>query len=454
MAVPSSKASAANDSRTPQAENDRTLFRVLRRGATGAFLVQVGGAGLGLVVHVMLARLMGADEYGVYTLALTWLGVLTVVGLLGQSSAVLRFVPGYVHRAQWGELRGLRRRMSAAVFSATLCISLCGAVLCYFLRWRIGDELALTLLVGFVLLPVLTQLQLSGAMHRALKRAVSAGAFNNLARPLLLLCLVLVFAVALGHQLDAPIAMAATAVGALGALALSEGFLRRAWPRQSRKAGPRYETRAWFRLGGHLFFLAAIGIVLNRVDVLVLGGLAGAKEVGPYYAAVQLAAIALYGLNSVNTILAPLIAERYAANDHAALKKLVHRAAWLTFAVTAAVSVATAIAGPWILDLFGPGFRGAYVPLLIVLGAQCVNAAAGPVGFLMTMTRFERPALWIFGSGAALNISLSVAIIPFLGIIGAAVATATATITWNVVAFLFVRKRLGVNPTILPLLAS
>lgn len=424
---------------------------VLYRGAFGALLVQVGGAGLGMVVHIVLARNLGVDQYGVYTLALSWVSVFAVLGLLGQNSSVLRFVPSYIHHGQWGELRGLRTRASLIVFVASGAIALTGILIVYWIRVRLGETMELTLFASFLLLPMFIQLQMNGAFLQGLKRATSSGAFNSLLRPVIFLILVMTFTLVIRGRFDAPIAMLASVIAVLLALGCSEGFLRRVWPVEAKRATPAYKTRAWLRLGRQLFFLAVIGIVLNRVDVLVLGGFAGAKAVGPYYAAVQLATIALYGLNAVNTILAPMIAEHYAAGDHATLRRLVHRAAWLTFIVTAIVSLATAIAGRWVLELFGAGFAVAYVPLLIILGGQCVNAATGPVGFLMTMTRFEAQAPWIFGGGAALNLLLSVLLIPPWGIFGAAIATAAATIAWNLIALAFVRRRLGVNPTVLPL---
>jgi O-antigen/teichoic acid export membrane protein len=50
-----------------------------------------------------------------------------------------------------------------------------------------------------------------------------------------------------------------------------------------------------------------------------------------------------------------------------------------------------------------------------------------------------------------LNVLLSLALIPPFGLIGAAIATAFSTIAWNLAALVFVRRKLGVNPTILPM---
>lgn len=428
------------------------VLRLLRRGASGALLVQVGGAGFSLIVNVLLARLAGKAEYGIYTFALSWISVLSVLALLGQSSSVVRFVPTYMHRQEWGTLRGLRRGTSLLVLAASGVIMLVGAGGVLMLRDRLGDSLVRTLLIGFLLLPVVTQLGLNGAFFRGFKRAVSSGAYNNLVRPVFLITLVLVLALPIGLRLTAPDIMAVSAVAALITLACSEWRLTHAWPDAAKQVLPGYDVPAWLKLGRRLFFLAAIGIVSDRVDVLILGALAGAEVVGPYYAAARLAALALYGLTAVNTILAPMIAESYVANDHAQLAKLAHHAAKLTFVVTVVVALALAVAGYWVLGLFGKGFpESAYVPLLIILGGQCISAAAGPVGFLMTMTRYEREASWFLGASALLNVLLSVALIPAFGLIGAAIASAASTIAWNLSALVFVRARLDVNPTVLPL---
>jgi O-antigen/teichoic acid export membrane protein len=426
--------------------------RLLRRGASGALLVQVGGAGFSLVVNVLLARLVGKSQYGIYAYAMSWVSVLGVLALLGQSSSVVRLVPVYLHRKEWGTLRGLRRGASAIVLGGSIAVMLAGAALVFVLRGRMGSATLQTMLAAFLLLPLLTQLGLNGGFFRGYKRAFSSGAYNSLVRPAFLIVLVLVLALPLGLRLDAPGIMLANVVAALAAVACSEWHLSRAWPAEAKRVEPRYEPRAWFRLGRQLFLLAAIGIVSNRVDVLILGGLAGAAEVGPYYAAVRLAAIAAYGLTAVNTILAPMIAESYAAEDHATMARLVHHAAKLTFVVTATVALAIAIAGYWALRLFGKGFAEvAYIPLLIILAGQCVAAMTGPTGFLMTMTRYERQASWFMALAAVLNMVFSVALIPMFGLIGAALATALGSVAWNVSGLTFVRSRLHVNPTVLPL---
>jgi O-antigen/teichoic acid export membrane protein len=118
------------------------------------------------------------------------------------------------------------------------------------------------------------------------------------------------------------------------------------------------------------------------------------------------------------------------------------------------VAVIIVLFGKTILGLFGPGFIIAYVPLVILLTGQTINAMSGSVGFLMTMTGYEKQAAWIIGTGATANIALNAVLIPLFGILGAArilgaaIATASTTALWNVAMLIFVRKRLGIDPTI------
>jgi len=74
-----------------------------------------------------------------------------------------------------------------------------------------------------------------------------------------------------------------------------------------------------------------------------------------------------------------------------------------------------------------------------------VNSAAGSVGMLLNMTRYERDTAKGLAVSAILNVVLNLLLIPLLGIIGAAIATAVSLITWKVLLWWVVRWRLGIN---------
>lgn len=161
---------------TSSSDSQATLHKLLHRGAAQALLVSIVGAALGLAAHVFVARLIGKTDYGVYALMLSWIMILSVVAQVGQDSNVVRFLPTYMLRGEWGKARGLRRSIGWLVLGISVVIALAGCAVVAIVGRHQSLSWRATFYIGFALLPVLTQLQQSGAMHRAFKRAASANA--------------------------------------------------------------------------------------------------------------------------------------------------------------------------------------------------------------------------------------------------------------------------------------
>jgi O-antigen/teichoic acid export membrane protein len=423
-------------------------LRVLKLGASGAFVVQIAGAGIGLAAHFAIARLIGKSEYGIFALALSWVSTLAVIAQLGQDVSVVRFLPGYCLRGDWGKARGLRRGVGALVLCASILIAIVGFVVIYGASANHEPAWSRTLYIAFSMLPVLTQLQQSSALHRAFKRAISSGIYTAVVRPVILIALLaaLVFA---GVKVNAVAAMTASVLSAVAALAISAWDLSRAWPAQHRNVDPKYELRRWATAGVHLSVLSIVVVAGNRIDVLLLGALAGTSEVGAYYAAAQIAGFALYGLQAANVVLAPMIAERYDEGDFKGLQLIARRAARLGFMGALAISIFFVCTGHWVLGLFGKGFASAFVPLLILLLGYCAVAAMGEVGFMLSMTRYQKQATFFALIGIVVNGLTSWMLVPSLGAVGAAIGAAFSMLAWRYLALRFVIKNLGVNPAII-----
>ena len=424
-------------------------LRVLKLGASGAFVVQVAGAGIGLVAHLAVARLIGKSEYGIFALALSWVGTLAVIAQLGQDVSVVRFLPGYCLRGDWDKARGLRRGVGALVLCASILIAVIGCVVIYGASAKHDPAWSRTFYIAFSMLPVLTQLQQSSALHRAFKRAISSNIYTSVARPIILIALLAALSMISRVKVDAVVAMTASALSAVAALAISAWDLSRAWPTQHRNVHPKYELRRWATAGVHLSLLSIVIVAGNRIDVLLLGALTGTSEVGAYYAAAQIAGFALYGLQAANVVLAPMIAERYDEGDFKGLQVIARRAARLGFMGALATSIFFVCTGRWVLGLFGKGFASAFVPLLILLLGYCAVTALGEVGFMLSMTRYQKQATFFALIGIVANGLASCLLVPSLGAVGAAIGAVFSIVTWRCLALRFVIKNLGVNPAII-----
>ena len=99
--------------------------------------------------------------------------------------------------------------------------------------------------------------------------------------------------------------------------------------------------------------------------------------------------------------------------------------------------------------MFGGSFQAAYLPLVILSLSQLVSAASGAVGFMLGMGGQERLAARLTIIAGVVNVLLNALMIPAFGMVGAAVATATAGILWNILLIRGVSDALGIRPTIL-----
>ena len=424
------------------------ISAVLARGASGAFVVNVAGAGLVLAVQVLLARLLGAESYGDYVYALTWMNILILPGKLGLDTAALRFVSAYNGKGEWGLLRGFLRRSAQMVFASSVFVALAVSGVVWLFRDRLSPELAAAFWGACLLLVVNVLLQVQSNSLVALKRVVLAQSPQAILRPLFLAGGMILVAATSWRPLDAPTAMLVNVAAAVGALAIMRRFLRRALPRAVHEARASYETRTWAGVGWSLVLVSGLLLVLNQTGVIMLGFYEDTTEAGIYATASRIAAVIVFGLTAVNTIAAPMFSEYYSQGRMGELQRVVTLAARGIMAFSLPVSLVFIFGGGPLLGLFGPEFTRGYWALAILTVGQLVNASVGSVGFLMSMTGHQREAARVFAGAAVLNVVLNASLIPLWGINGAAIATATTTIIWNVALALYVWRRLGVRATI------
>jgi O-antigen/teichoic acid export membrane protein len=141
----------------------------------------------------------------------------------------------------------------------------------------------------------------------------------------------------------------------------------------------------------------------------------------------------------------PLIASAYERG----LSTEMHRVSTLVarfgfgFAIVSA-SFLYLLAGP-LLGMFGRGFVAGKDVLSILLIGGIANAFTGVVAYFTTLTGHERQGLIIFAGALILSIVLNVLLIPGFGAVGAAIASSSATIAWNLALLVYVRRTIGVD---------
>jgi len=100
-----------------------------------------------------------------------------------------------------------------------------------------------------------------------------------------------------------------------------------------------------------------------------------------------------------------------------------------------------------IMTMFGPEFAPGWPVLVAGTFGQLVNCGVGSVGFLLLMSGQEKRVLKIQTVMAVVVVALNLALIPRMGLLGAALAAAAVNAATNLWSLAEVRKSLGIMPS-------
>jgi len=425
-----------------------SAWRDLLANSGTVLILKVVGTGIGYLLHLVIARWMGADVYGGYLFAMSWALLLAKGGDLGLSSAAVRLVPEYRTTDRWGLLRGFLTSSRCLVLLTSVGASVLAAGAAWL--WTPTSLSYSALLAGIALAPLLAHVGLETSILRARDRMLAAYAPSNVLRPLLALAgMAGLVALRPSPSTTAVLGVAGAALGMT--LVVQRWANHRAGSGSLRESDPEHRVREWLSLSVPLLFSSGFLLVFSKTDIFVLGFFLSAEEVGIYGAALKTAQVVTLTGFAVDAVAGPAIARTYADRDREALQSLARRLVTLYFGSAVAVALVLVLAAPWVLALFGPKFLAGQPAFFILVGGLLVNASTGAQSFFLTMTGRERPCMWIHARCAVLNIALNTAGIYFYGIIGAAMATAISLVVLNVWIYRTVRKHLGIDPTIISL---
>ena len=190
-----------------------------------------------------------------------------------------------------------------------------------------------------------------------------------------------------------------------------------------------------------IFLTASGSLVFCYADTILIGFFMSNADVGIYRTAFQLTSVATFATLAFHTVLYPKMSNWGIQGQIAEIENSLARA-W-TYSLFLAIP--TCIGG-WILGekllyyLYGASFVEGAPALFFLLLVQIVNVFM----YLgtMSLTALNRPkdAFWITVSAAVVNILLDLALIPLMGITGAAVATLIA-MTINALGALILLSR-------------
>ena len=421
------------------------MINALFQGAAIAFGVQIAGLAVTYGMQVSLARWMGATEYGTYDYVISIATFLGFLAALGLPNCLLRFIPKYSVEENWGKLRGIIWGSWRYVFVSSVAFTLIGIAIVFIWGKHNPDITLASSLLGVGTIPLWALVRHQREMSRGIKLMSLAYLPFNFVFPLLVI--ISGFYYRQNLKSDRAIFIAALCLSTV--LILQLLVFKQKIPRQCSLIPAVYSRREWFAVAIPLLFNDSAFVVLSQTDTIMTGSILGSYYVGIYSAAFKTATGVSFILGSINAIAAPMFATLHAQGDYAGLQKLTSSVARWMFYPTFIFALLLIIYGDRVLSTFGTEFVAARWSMTILILGQLVNVGAGSVGYLMEMTGHHKQCAYVLGCSAILNVVLNAVLIPTLGIIGGAIATALTMALWNIWLHQLVVKHLGVKPSII-----
>lgn len=411
------------------------------------FTLHMLAVGLSLIVNLTAIRLTGVDLYGEYIYLFNILFILAGFCAFGADTLLIKTISGYLESEQYPLLKGIiqyaiRLALLFSILAGFFIVSVAGHS-----RHLKNLSAGESVMLFFLILPLISIGVIFQAALQGMKRPVYSQLTEKLFRPGLLL-LIFTSLIILGVKLNLfkliTIHMMVVAVTALASYFLLKNVLGLSF----KKVKPIFEYRVWLKVSVSFLLLDVLYVLFARLDIFILGIYRTNSEIGFYNIVSKISDLCAFSLMMVNFVLAPVIAGLIANKERFELQKLITRSARIVLLISLPVFIFLIIFRTWILAIFRIHSPEAEKALVILCGGQFVSIFCGSVGLLLVMSGNQVEAIKSIVLAIVVGILLNLILVPIYGIIGTATSSAISLVVWNLLMYIFVRRKLFLHTTI------
>ncbi|MCK8061261.1 MULTISPECIES: flippase [unclassified Fusibacter] len=410
----------------------------LYKKAGGTFILKFFGLGIAFIFQIVLGRILNPELYGEYTMYLTYSTVFSIITILGMDRNLIKEVARFE-----GDVT---KEKSLLRFSTqtSLLITIAVAGILFLLRRFIGfSNYGLLLLISMIVIRSMIAI-LDGYLQgkgNVVQVTLLNSVINNILKMIFFVILILL-------NVDSLRA-------ALFSFVLSEIitiFLRTAQisNRLQIKANSKLnlsleEKRAFIKYSLTVALISGIGLMLQNIDKIMISTFLDLNRVGIYK-------VAQNYVNLISVFVTPFIAfwpvisKLYNENNIGQIETEMKRIVRIVTYLVVPMFFIFLFLGNDLLAIFGEAYvtKEAKLALIILAFSFLIDAISGPIGSILTMTKYAKLALYNNIASLLINITLNFILISRFGIVGVAIATGISIIVNNLISIIQVKLLLGI----------
>jgi O-antigen/teichoic acid export membrane protein len=402
------------------------ILKLLQARATAMLGDKLVKLAAGAILTIFVARMLGAAELGIFSIVMAWSAFLVPITSLGLNNIVVRQMVKHDsgHDAMTMLYSAISLRLVLGLIGG--CVMLLAFYLLYpsmfvgHLRFAIPALFLLQTFFGFLLFEFYLNFQGTFRSLAYIKAAITAISFS------IKLCLLyqgfgiasLLFFTGLEFLI---VGLAQYTLYRVKHQPYKEGEAR--WPGYHPRWFNLTQAKVLLKRSSWLWLSGIVSVIYLKVDIVMIGSIAGAEQAGIYAAASR--------LSELWYVFPATLAARYYPDMIRAHQQgwtpyylKLRRFAFMFFSAAFGIAFAMTLLAPWLISLlFGDGFLAAVDVLKIHIWAGCFIFVRYLISQHLLITEQEPLSLASHAIGALLNVSLNFWLIPKMGIVGAAWAT-------------------------------
>lgn len=419
---------------------------VIAKGASVVFIGNILNLGLRYLFQIIIARHLGVELYGVFTLGIAIFAVAEMVATLGLHKGVVRFVSLYYREGDLGRVKGTILTALFLSCGGGIAVLLLMLALSGYLAGNIfhTPELSKALVVFAVGIPFscLTTIFICATQGlRIMKYKVYARDLWEIISRTAIAVLLFVLGLRLGG------AVAAFSISIISGTFLSYYFFQKIFGSIFKSEDRAIlEPKVLMAFCWPLIFAGGFTLMEAWVSTFMLGFLENPESVGIFGAAFRTSML-IQGIHiSFNAIFSPIIAEHHHKKEFAQLESLFKMVTKWIFSLSLPPAVLMIFFSREIMAVFGQEFsQGAQVLAVLVVG-QILNSVTGPLGVMIDMSGRSKLTLLNSALHLILQIGLCLLLIPKYGVLGAAIAKTASIVFLRVIRLIQVHLIFKFHP--------
>jgi O-antigen/teichoic acid export membrane protein len=405
---------------------------------------------VGFASGIVIARVIGASEYGMFNVARTVLDSCSIVTPLGLNFALQRHL-GSAPEQLSSRLRQLTFFRLITFVLAVIPPALVATGLGNYVEQLIYryPDFANVLLVTLLALPFATDIAVLGGAYRGVLNPAPFILASYAVQPTVRLTILGLLFI-LGFRLWAVVvATSASYIISWMMLAL---LARKDMPGSSSPNRQDWaDIRSVFASSPSLAASAVFSAWIQSADSLFLGHFGTSKDVGQYAAILMVAQlIGLLG-EALGQTLAARIALYFRSNDLAAVENLLADNARRTALLSAPLFAVVFFWGNRIDLVLGPSFVVDFFVVALVAARIFLRTIFGHSGLALSMTGWHVRETVLLGCGLLFSLLICTILVPRYGQLGAALASFTTLVGIDLVRYAVVRTMFGIKIVGIPI---